>query len=83
MIKTLAQQFISWLDRVVDADERVVCAICDQRFVGFEDGNLHLQHAHPQYAMGGWQPAAVPVYGAWSRPADRSLAQPAYALRAH
>lgn len=82
MLKSLAKQFIGWLDRVVDADERVVCAICDQRFSGFEEGFVHLRLAHPQFAMG-WQPAPAPAYSPTPRPLATGLAGPAYALRTH
>ena len=62
MLKSLAMQFIGWLDRVVDADERVVCALCDQRFSGFDEGNVHLIMAHPEYANGRRPQFAVPAY---------------------
>jgi hypothetical protein len=62
MLKSVAKQFIGWLDRVVDADERVVCAVCDQRFCCFEEGNVHVRMAHPQFIVGAWQPAAAPSY---------------------
>jgi len=77
MLKSLATKFIGWLDRVVDADERVVCALCDERFAGFEEGNVHVRIAHPQYVMGAWQPAVA--YASSTAP-GLAFPQPAYAF---
>jgi|GEM_PF-3154767 len=75
MLKSLAQQFIGWLDRVVDADERVVCAICDERFAGFDQGRAHVRMAHPHQVPLSWRMA--PASSAPTPP----FTQPAYALR--
>ncbi len=74
----MAMKFIGWLDRVVDADERVVCALCDERFAGFEEGTVHIRMVHPQYMMGAWQPAAA--HGSSISP-SLACPQPAYAVR--
>lgn len=84
MLKSLATKFIGWLDRVVDADERVVCALCDERFAGFDEGNVHVRMVHPQYVMGAWQPTVA--YGSsTSTSTSTGLAspQPAYAFGSH
>lgn len=47
MIRHLLQRTIRWIDRFVDADERVVCAVCDDRFADVADGLAHLRLAHP------------------------------------
>lgn len=82
MLKSLARQFVGWLDRVVEADDRVVCAICDQRFHGFDEGGVHVRRAHPQYVMSAWQPAPVPAYSAAST-GGRAMASSGYAFGTH
>ena len=81
MLKSLATQFIGWLDRMVDADERVVCALCDQRFSGFDDGNVHVRRVHPEHAYGSRPTVSVPAYAGPARTSGVPFAQPAYALR--
>lgn len=39
-----------WLERVIDADERYICAACDDRFANRGDGITHVVHCHPEYA---------------------------------
>ena len=39
----------TWLDRVIEADERIVCAACDDRFWTQEDGVAHVLRHHPEY----------------------------------
>ena len=66
MLTSLASRLIGWIDRVVDADERVVCAICDERFANLEHGKRHVCVAHPLYAPLGWQTS--PTYAAPALP---------------
>lgn len=39
-----------WLQRVIDADGRYICAACDDRFADRTDGITHVMHCHPEYA---------------------------------
>jgi hypothetical protein len=39
-----------WLERVMDADERFICAACDDRFADRSDGITHVMHCHPEFA---------------------------------
>jgi hypothetical protein len=39
-----------WLQRTIDADERYICAACDDRFAGRSDGIAHVLDCHPEFA---------------------------------
>lgn len=39
-----------WLQRVMDADERYICAACDDRFAGRTEGIAHVVAHHPEYS---------------------------------
>ncbi|PFG16641.1 hypothetical protein ATK74_1192 [Propionicimonas paludicola] len=64
MLKSLTRQFIGWVDRFIDADERVVCAICDDRFASEEDGRSHVCLIHPHAVPASWH---APTYAAAGR----------------
>ncbi len=42
-------RFDRWLDRVVLADDRYICAACDDRFHSRIQGVEHMLHCHPEY----------------------------------
>ncbi len=39
----------AWLDRVVEADPRYICAACDDRFPNHALGAEHVWRCHPEY----------------------------------
>lgn len=39
-----------WMDRILDADERYICAACDDRFPGRSEGISHVMACHPEFA---------------------------------
>lgn len=58
-----------WMNRILDADERYICAACDERFPGRFEGVSHVTACHPEFAgmlttdsIGRhWTPASEPV----------------------
>jgi hypothetical protein len=43
-------RFSRWMDRIIDADERYICAACDDRFPGRHEGISHVLACHPEFA---------------------------------
>jgi hypothetical protein len=41
-------RFSRWVNRVLDADERYICATCDDRFPGRTEGVVHVAACHPE-----------------------------------
>ena len=39
-----------WLQRSINTDERYICAACDDRFPGRDEGVAHVVHSHPEFA---------------------------------
>ena len=39
-----------WLQRTMDAEERFICAACDDRFPGRSAAIEHVIHCHPEFA---------------------------------
>lgn len=46
----LTGRFSRWMDQVLDADERYICAVCDDRFPGRYEGTSHVVACHPEFA---------------------------------
>jgi len=46
----LAARFSRWMDQILDADERYICAVCDDRFPGRYEGTSHVVACHPEFA---------------------------------
>lgn len=80
----LFTRFDRWLDRVLPADERFICAACDDRFHARAQGVEHVLRCHPEYQGVvvyegvSEQPAARPA-----RPSLPSVLTPAPVRVAH
>lgn len=68
----LVARFDRWLDRVIQTDERVICAACDDRFHSRALGVEHVLRCHPEYqgvVVYDEAPAPAPTPVAPARPA--------------
>jgi hypothetical protein len=45
----LVSRFDHWLDRMLQSDDRYICAACDDRFTSRSQGIAHVLHCHPEY----------------------------------
>lgn len=39
----------AWFDRLMKADERYVCGVCDDRFFDRTEGTDHILRCHPEF----------------------------------
>lgn len=50
MITRALGRFSVWLEKTIDADERYICASCEDRFPGRSAAIEHVIHCHPEFA---------------------------------
>lgn len=65
----VTSRFSRWMSQVLDADERYICGVCDDRFPGRYEGTSHVVACHPEFAGmlttenvdQDWTPASEPM----------------------